>query len=829
MLDERQLAAVWWVELAAVSDSAAIGRAALAAMGVRPDWESSRGRRVGVELGDQRSLLVLDNCEHLIAGCATFVAELLEANVAVSVLATSREPLGVPGEITWRVPSLACPAPERVVDVPSLSQFDAVVLFVERARRARPSFTVSETNAPAVAEICHRLDGIPLAIELAAARCRQLSAERIAAELDDRFRLLTGGARTVMARQQTLAASIDWSYDRLDVAERITFRRLGAFSGAFPLEAAEAVVSALPDVEPTEVFDLICRLVDKSLVVADDDRRGETRYRLLETLRAYTVDRARVEGELAAIRDVHAAWWAAWLQPRAAMPSDDNLEEVEEYHDNLKAALDWSADQPSLGLVLLERLGRVWSGSGRASDAMAAADRLLSSDNAQHYGVAWLDAAQSAAILHFFARGRDECSGLLARVEQVALDHGDEYHVALARWHKTTSEIERVRDLAHERANAYVEAEATVALALQLADGDPSAALEPLRRATAIAAASRNREFREGTIVAYGVAARSTGDLARCIELATGLLKASSPGWSDDAVRDLGFAALLARDESSLRYAVEAGTRAQRKTPGTAGYVDVAIHRLRLLEGAPSEVDPELRSPSARSMPGTGWLWLAGREAIDAGAADVAVAGVGTLARPEPHWQAVVACIEAAATGDDHRWRDALELAVQRGLRLIAVDALEGLALGAARSQSWTECIRLFASAQRLRDETGYKWRFPGEAQAVTVAQAQGVDALGDLVDAAGAEGRSLDWRDAAAYAQRARGERKRPTHGWASLTPTEYKVAVAVAEGLTNPQIAQRLLMGGSTVKTHLEHIFTKLGTRTRAELAAIATLHRP
>ena len=223
MLDERQLAAVWWVELAAVSDAAAIGRAVLGAMGVRPDWESSRGRRVGVELGDQGSLLVLDNCEHLIAGCATFVAELLEANVAVSVLATSREPLGVPGEITWRVPSLACPAPERVVDVPSLSQFDAVVLFVERARRARPSFTVSEANAPSVAEICHRLDGIPLAIELAAARCRQLSAERIAAELDDRFRLLTGGARTVMARQQTLAASIDWSYDRLDLAERITF------------------------------------------------------------------------------------------------------------------------------------------------------------------------------------------------------------------------------------------------------------------------------------------------------------------------------------------------------------------------------------------------------------------------------------------------------------------------------------------------------------------------------------------------------------------------------------------------------------------------------
>ena len=161
-------------------------------------------------------------------------AALLAQHAAVSVLATAREPLGVPGEVTWRVRSLSAPPPETIVAVPALSQYEAVRLFIDRARRARPTFVVSDENAPAIAQICYRLDGIPLALELAAARCRQMSAERIAVELDDRFHLLTGGARTVLPRQQTLAASVDWSYDRLDEIEQVVFRRLGVFAGTLP-------------------------------------------------------------------------------------------------------------------------------------------------------------------------------------------------------------------------------------------------------------------------------------------------------------------------------------------------------------------------------------------------------------------------------------------------------------------------------------------------------------------------------------------------------------------------------------------------------------------
>ena len=237
-----------------------------------------------------------------------------------------------------------------------------MALFVERARRAQPSFVISEANAAAIAQICHRLDGIPLAIELAAARCRQMSAQHVAGELDDRFRLLTGGARTAIARQQTLAASIDWSHDRLDDAEQTTFRRLGVFAGPFPLEAAETVVTSMGDVDPARVFDIVSQLVDKSLVNIAEHPHGELRYRLLETLRAYALDRARAAGELNDLRDAHAVWWTDWLEPRGTMPTDEILEEVEEYHDNLTAALDWAAGQPPLGLRLL----RPWPDPWRA-------------------------------------------------------------------------------------------------------------------------------------------------------------------------------------------------------------------------------------------------------------------------------------------------------------------------------------------------------------------------------------------------------------------------------------------------------------------------------
>ena len=310
---ERFPGGVWLVPLAGVADSDAVAAAALAAVGAYHASGMSLVELLGLALGNEPSLLLLDNCEHLVEGCAQLAADLLSANPAASVLATSREPLDVPGEVSWRVPSLDTPPAEHTMALATLSQYDAVRLFIDRARRARPSFVVTEHNAPAVAQICHRLDGIPLALELAAARCRQLSPERIAQDLDNRFRLLTGGARTVLPRHRTLAASIDWSHDRLDSAESTAFRRLGVFAGPFPLEAAESVVSGGGDLESVEVFELLSRLVDKSLVSVEDGPEGEPCYRLLESLRAYALDRLRAVGELKLFRDAHASWCVNWF------------------------------------------------------------------------------------------------------------------------------------------------------------------------------------------------------------------------------------------------------------------------------------------------------------------------------------------------------------------------------------------------------------------------------------------------------------------------------------------------------------------------------------
>ena len=218
-----------------------------------------------------------------------------------------------------------------------------------------------------------------------------------------------------------------------------------------------------------------------------------------------------------------------------------------------------------------------------------------------------------------------------------------------------------------------------------------------------------------------------------------------------------------------------------------------------------------------------GSMWFVCREAIDAGEPDRALAVVRAQAPPTPFGRAVLAVIEGAVSGDDEHWHEALRLAAEKGLRPIAVDALEGLAVGAARRESWTDCLRLFAAADRLRDETGYRWRFRFERERVEPARVGALAALGGPL-----QEDPLEWHEAAAYAARARGRRQRPRHGWESLTPTELQVAELVAEGQTNPQIAQHLLMGRATVKTHLEHVFTKLGVKSRAELAAMVVSRR-
>ena len=266
-------------------------------------------------IGDRHMLMVLDNCEHLLDATAALTTALLGACPGLTVLATSREPIGVPGEVTWRVPPL------------SLAD-EAIELFTDRARHARPDFTVTGDNAAIVTEICRRLDGMPLALELAAARVRALSLPEILDSLHDRFRLLTGGARTAVRRQQTLRASVDWSHALLTEPERVLFRRLAVFMGGFDLDAAQAVAGD-DELHPHQILDLLTLLVDKSLVVAEN-AGGRTRYRLMETVRQYALEKLGESGEADEVRDRHRDHYTAMAavldEPTTRAPATDRAD-----------------------------------------------------------------------------------------------------------------------------------------------------------------------------------------------------------------------------------------------------------------------------------------------------------------------------------------------------------------------------------------------------------------------------------------------------------------------------------------------------------------------
>jgi predicted ATPase/class 3 adenylate cyclase/DNA-binding SARP family transcriptional activator len=365
---------VWLVELAPLSDPAFVPQAVATVLSVREEPGVPLAQTLFQSLKPKRLLLILDNCEHLLAACAQLADTLLRQCPQITLLATSREGLGIAGETLYRVPSLSLPDPRRLPKgagdlLPSLTQYESVRLFIDRAVAVQPGFAVTNTNAPAVAEVCHRLDGIPLAIELAAARVRVLPVEQIADKLHDRFRLLTGGSRTALPRQQTLRALIDWSYDLLSEPERALLRRLSVFAGGWTLAAAEAV-GAGEAVEAWEVLDLLTALVDKSLVLYEE-QSGEARYHLLETVRQYAQDRLLETAESEGVRGRHLECFLNYAEK--AVPELMGLDQViwrerlEREHDNLRAALDWSrtgAATAETGLRLAVEVQRFWSFRG---------------------------------------------------------------------------------------------------------------------------------------------------------------------------------------------------------------------------------------------------------------------------------------------------------------------------------------------------------------------------------------------------------------------------------------------------------------------------------
>jgi predicted ATPase len=409
---------VWLVELAPLSDPAHVSRAVAHALAIREMHTEPILETLLKQLREKNLLLLLDNCEHLVESCALLCERLLASCSGVRIIATSREALRIPGEALFDVPSLSIPDPAHDTAPEQLAMFESVSLFADRAIHVQPDFKITKENAPALASVCQRLDGIPLAIELAAARVRSLSVEEVNERLDHRFSLLVGGSRLALPRQQTLRSLVDWSYDLLNEHERALLCRLSVFSGGWTLEAAEEVCVGEP-LEGWEILELLTSLADKSLVVTEQ-KAGSTRYRLLETVRQYAKDRLTEQDESARWRDRHLAYFADLgfeAEPHLAGGEQQEwLERLNLEHDNLRAAFDWSREPDGklgadghprshtnleLGLKLAGAIWRFWYVRGYFAEGRERIAGLLAAANPSENPEAYASALKGAGVLAY--------------------------------------------------------------------------------------------------------------------------------------------------------------------------------------------------------------------------------------------------------------------------------------------------------------------------------------------------------------------------------------------------------------------------------------------
>jgi predicted ATPase/class 3 adenylate cyclase len=371
----------WFVEFAGTADPTLVPRVVSSTLGIREQQGRLILDTLVHHLAMKTTLLVLDNCEHLLDACAELADRLLRACAGFTILATSREPLGITGEVVRRVPPLSVPEATLAPSAETVAAFEAVQLFVDRAVAAEPRFALTDANAAAVMAICRRLEGIPLALELAAARLQALTVEQLRDRLEDRFRLLTGGSRTALPRQRTLRATVDWSHDLLTEPEQLLLRRLAVFAGGFSLDAAEQVCGDR-QVAPADVLDLLTRLVDKSLALLDSGPISG-RYRLLETIRAYALEKLRAAGEEPELRRRHLTYCIGFAEPaEPALRGPDQQTWLDQLHaelDNFRAAFGWSARQqdPEPALRLASALLEFWVVRADWSEGLEWVERAL--------------------------------------------------------------------------------------------------------------------------------------------------------------------------------------------------------------------------------------------------------------------------------------------------------------------------------------------------------------------------------------------------------------------------------------------------------------------
>jgi len=732
-------------------------------------------------------------------------------------------------------------------------------LFSDRARRARPDFEVTDDNAETITEICRRLDGMPLAIELAAARVRALSPHEIVDSLHDRFRLLTGGARTAVRRQQTLRASVDWSHALLTVPERVLFRRLSVFMGGFDLDAAQAVAGTT-EVERFQLLDQLGLLVDKSLVVAEN-ASGATRYRLLETVRQYALEKLGESGEADEMRGRHRDHYTSMATRLDASARDDYeklIEHAEMNLDNLRAAFTWSYENGDVSktLELASSLQPLWLARGRLVE-----------------GLAWLENALRICDRHQ--------SELTAVVRARALAD----KAVLNSWVDVTGSLDQAKEalaIAHETGDPALLTRALTACACVTAH-DPDLATpyfeEAIGRARAqgdswrlcqILGRQAYGAFMAGDLLAVEPIATEGRDLADGIgdhfnarqcrwvlinvqSLRGDLVGALTqiPEFIADATvaHDVVNVAIGWMNELTLRAwhgdvdgAHSAGRRCLEACAELGGVFDKGAYATVSLAGlaagdtaaawqAIEDAQSAYINPPAEL---TNMVFF-GQTALACGELAAARRWLDEAVSAAKGWWlsaalATRARVHAAEGNFEPAESDAYEalaIATRVDGQLTVPEILECIAGLAGHAGRHREGVRLFSAADSARRRMGmvrFK-SFDAEYDASVAALRK---AIGHTdFDATWAEGAAMSSDEAIAYALRGRGERRRPSSGWASLTPTELDVVRLVGEGLPNKDIATRLFVSPRTVQSHLRHVYNKLSLTSRVQLAQEAARH--
>jgi predicted ATPase/DNA-binding NarL/FixJ family response regulator len=843
---------VFLAELASLTSPDLVDGAVLGAVG----GGSSRSplQAVVEHLRGATALLVLDCCEHVLDAARQVAEIILGECPSVAILATSRSPLDIEGELVWPVPPLSM---QKRGDAGAARASDAALLFADRASYVQPGFTLGEDVAGAVEAIVRKVDGIPLAIELAAARSRVLSPREIADGLDDHLRLLRGGHRSD-PRHQTIRASLDWSHELLTDRQRQLFARLSVFSGGFDLEAAAAVCAGGP-IAPAQVLDEIQGLVDKSLL-AVERKPGATRFRMLDFVRQYAAERmaAAVEDELLA--DRHRAYflelaeradrdlWA--LAPAGRVRLDDES-------PNLRAAIDNGCVRaPDDALAMVGALGLYWRVRGREIEGVTLIEQSLRAAAPEPSPGRALALAKLSVLTFWlgdFARTQSSATA--------ALDMGDAIGVtrsqalALSRLGALVilsdpsagdPMLLRAAELARAAGDQVALCDALGSLAISyFFQDDPGAMRGPLQETLEVAGAIGYEDDIRWCLWCLANTAFSAGDLAGARAHGERAL-AMTPGQDQlsryHAVEVLCLldanmgAADVARDraeahlEQSRRERLLLGTGALMYALGIAALAAGDLDRAAQWATSLYEQEPEVCAVAWRAQE---ILLTVALARGDSAQAKIHLERFLAAAKPlnNRRAQAIADLWLARALlldGDDEQTEsvthDALKVLTDNGWRPWVIDALDILAEVALLAGQYERAVRLMAAAQQERTAVGLV-PFPVFRERTKRNLASAGTALGaESLDRVLQEGARLSLEEAVAYAQRGRGEHASATHGWASLSPVERQVAELASQGLSNPDIGRELFISRNTVKVYLSRAYLKLGVANRTELARLA-----